>query len=121
MPFGPLMLECSSFNFLQRKPPVKLRRRLTLILHIVRFGMLSPDRPEHDRMAGAGVLVDLLGQTRREDMRLPPSTDARARAAALRLQDSPGKADRLTHIASEKRDRPSDAAAGLSTRNWPHA
>jgi methylphosphotriester-DNA--protein-cysteine methyltransferase len=34
-------------------------------------------------------------------MRLPLSTDARARAAALRLQDSPGKADSLTRIASE--------------------
>ncbi len=40
-----------------------------LILHIVQLGMLAPDRPEQNRMAG--VLVDLLGQARREGMRLP--------------------------------------------------
>jgi hypothetical protein len=53
-------------------------------------------------------------------MRLPLSTDARARAAALRLQDFPSKADSLTRIASES-GTSSDAAAGLSTRNWPHS
>jgi AraC-like DNA-binding protein len=70
-----------------------------LILHIVQLGMLSPDRPEQNRIAG--VLVDLLGQARREDMRLPLPTDARALTAALRLQDSPGEADSLTRLASE--------------------
>jgi AraC-like DNA-binding protein/quercetin dioxygenase-like cupin family protein len=69
-----------------------------LILHIVHLGMLSPDRPEHDRMAG--VLVDLLGQARREDMRLPLPGDARARAAALRLQEAPGEAGSLAGLAS---------------------
>ena len=34
-------------------------------------------------------------------LRLPLSTGARARAAALRLQDSPGNVDSLTRIASE--------------------
>jgi AraC-like DNA-binding protein len=70
-----------------------------LVLHIVRLGMLSPDQPEHDRMAG--VLVDLLGQARREDMHLPLPTDARARTAALRLQDAPGEAGSLTSLASD--------------------
>jgi AraC-like DNA-binding protein len=70
-----------------------------LILHIVHLGMLSPNQPDHDRMAG--VLMDLLGQARREDMRLPLPTDARALTAALRLQDSPGDADSLTRLASE--------------------
>jgi AraC-like DNA-binding protein len=70
-----------------------------LILHIAQLGMLSPNRPEQYRMAG--VLVDLLGQARREDMRLPLPTDARARKAALRLQESPGEADSLTKLALE--------------------
>lgn len=70
-----------------------------LILHIVRLGMLAPERPEHDRMAG--VLVDLLGQARREDLRLPLPGDPRARAAALRLQDAPGDANDLARLAVE--------------------
>ena len=70
-----------------------------LILHIVRLGMLAPDRPEHDRMAG--VLVDLLNQARREDLRLPLPSDPRARAAALRLQDAPGDGGGLARLATD--------------------
>ena len=70
-----------------------------LILHIVRVGMLAPVRPEHDRMAG--VLVDLLGQARREDLRLPLPNDPRARAAAGLLQNAPAVANDLTKLASD--------------------
>jgi AraC-like DNA-binding protein len=60
-----------------------------LILHIVRIGMLTPIRPEHDRMAG--VLIDLLAQARREDLHLPLPRDPRAYAVANRLQNTPGE------------------------------
>lgn len=70
-----------------------------LILHVVRLGMLAPDRPEHDRMAG--VLVDLLGKAKREDLRLPLPGDPRALAAALRLQDAPGDANDLARLAED--------------------
>ena len=68
-----------------------------LILHIVRIGMLSPDRPEQDRMAG--VLVDLLGQARREDLYLPLPRDARAAAVAHHLQRAPGEGGDLASLA----------------------
>lgn len=70
-----------------------------LILHIVRLGMLRPDRADHDRLAG--VLVDLLAQARREDLRLPLPSDPRARALALRLQAAPGDAAALARLARE--------------------
>ena len=70
-----------------------------LILHIVRLGMLAPARPEHDRMAG--VLVDLLGQARREDLCLPLPGDPRARAAALRLQEAPSDTNDLSRLAAD--------------------
>jgi AraC-like DNA-binding protein len=70
-----------------------------LILHIVRLGMLAADRPDHDRMAG--VLVDLLDQARRVDLRLPLPSDPRARAAALRLQDGPGHVGDLAGVAAD--------------------
>ncbi len=70
-----------------------------LILHIVRLGMLAPRRPEHDRLAG--VLVDLLGQARREDLSLPLPGDPRARTAALRLQHAPGEASDLARLAAD--------------------
>ncbi len=70
-----------------------------LILHIVRLGMLASDRPDHDRMAG--VLIDLLCAARREDLRLPLPGDARALAAALRLQDAPAEAGDLARLAAE--------------------
>jgi AraC-like DNA-binding protein len=69
-----------------------------LILHIVRLGMLAPARPDHDRMAG--VLVDLLGQARQEDLCLPLPGDPRARAAALRLQDDPNHTN-LSRLAAD--------------------
>ncbi len=68
-----------------------------LILHIVRIGMLAPARPEHDRMAG--VLIDLLGEARREDLCLPLPRDARAYALAHRLQQAPQDESDLTSLA----------------------
>ncbi len=70
-----------------------------MILHIVRLGMLAPARPEQDRMAG--VLVDLLGQARQEDLCLPLPADPRARAAALRLQDAPSDTNDLSRLAAD--------------------
>lgn len=70
-----------------------------LILHIVRLGMLRPDRPDHDRLAG--LLTDLLGAARREDLRLPLPRDPRARALAERLQDSPVEPHGLVRLAAE--------------------
>ena len=49
----------------------------------------------------AGVLVDLLGQARREDLRLPLPIDPRARTAALYLQGAPGGASDLAKLATE--------------------
>ena len=68
-----------------------------LILHIVRIGMLSPVRPEQNRVAG--VLVDLLAQARREDLYLPLPRDARAAALAHHLQHAPGDSGDLASLA----------------------
>jgi AraC-like DNA-binding protein len=68
-----------------------------LILHVVRIGMLAPDRPEHDRLSG--VLIDLIGQARREDLRLPLPADPRARAVAFQLQGAPEQIVDLSHLA----------------------
>jgi len=68
-----------------------------LILDVVRIGMLASDRPEHDRLAG--VLIDLIRQARREDLRLPIPADPRARAVALRLQGAPEQIVDLSHLA----------------------
>ena len=70
-----------------------------LILHIVRTGMLRPERPEHDRLAG--VLVDVLVQARREDLSLPLPNDPRAHAVAMRLQGAPSEAGGLSLLATE--------------------
>jgi len=76
-----------------------------LILHIVRIGMLTPVRPEHDRMAG--VLIDLIAEARQEDLRLPLPRDPRACALALRLQGAPDDHADLAALAH---------AAGASLR-----
>ena len=69
-----------------------------VILHIVRLGMLEAERPEHDRLTG--VLVDLLGEARREDLRLPLPADTRAHALALRLQETPSGTEALARLAA---------------------
>ncbi len=58
-----------------------------LVLHILRIGMLTPARPDHDRLAG--LLVDLLRAAPPQDLFLPLPQDARARALAAKLQASP--------------------------------
>jgi AraC-like DNA-binding protein len=62
-------------------------------------GMLTPDRPEHDRLAG--VLIDLLSRARREDLGLPLPADPRARLAAQRLQEAPASLKGLSLLAAE--------------------
>jgi AraC-like DNA-binding protein len=70
-----------------------------LILHVVGVGMLDPARPEHDRLAG--VLVDLIGEARPEDLFLPMPADPRAGALARRLQDAPEAAESLKAMAAQ--------------------
>jgi AraC-like DNA-binding protein len=68
-----------------------------LILHIVRLGMLTAKQPAQARMIG--MLIDLMVQARREDLRLLLPNDARARAAALRLQNAPTDVNDLASLA----------------------
>jgi AraC-like DNA-binding protein len=70
-----------------------------LILHIVAIGMLAPERPAHDRMAG--MLVDLLGEARHEDLSLPLPTDPRGHAAAACLLHAPSEAGGLARLAAK--------------------
>jgi AraC-like DNA-binding protein len=76
-----------------------------LILHILRIGMLSPARPDHDRLAG--LLIDLLGLAPRQALSLPLPRDARALALARLIQDHPGDRRGLAALA---------IAAGASLR-----
>jgi AraC-like DNA-binding protein len=68
-----------------------------LILHILRLGMLSPARPEQDRLAG--VLADLLGAARAQDLWLPLPRDARARALADQIHARPEDPRDLADLA----------------------
>jgi AraC-like DNA-binding protein len=76
-----------------------------LILHILRLGMLSPERPEQDRLAG--LLVDLLRTARAQDLFLPLPRDRRARTAADLIHAQPEHARDLAVLAQ---------AAGASLR-----
>ncbi|UAL12160.1 AraC family transcriptional regulator [Caulobacter segnis] len=76
-----------------------------LILHILSVGMLTPDRPEHDRLAG--LLVDLLLAARTEDLALPLPRDPRALRLAEAWRESPADARDLAEAAR---------AAGASLR-----
>ncbi len=58
-----------------------------LIVHVVSIGMLDPQRPEHDRLAG--VLMDLVCESREMDLMLPLPRDARAAKLAQQLRASP--------------------------------
>jgi AraC-like DNA-binding protein len=84
-----------------------------LIFHILAIGMLAPDRPDHDRLAG--LLIDLLLQARPEDVRLPLPTDARARRLADHIQSEPADARELSALSGF-------AGASLRTmqRLFPH-
>ncbi len=68
-----------------------------LILHILRVGMLSSGRPEHDRIAG--LLIDLLLEARPQDLALPLPQDPRALRLAEHLQAHPGDDDDLCTLA----------------------
>ena len=76
-----------------------------LILHILKVGMLDPQIPEHERLAG--LLVDLAAAAPAEDLALPLPRDRRARALADRLQAAPDERADLANLAK---------AAGASLR-----
>ncbi|PIC01361.1 helix-turn-helix transcriptional regulator [Caulobacter sp. X] len=93
-----------------------------LILHILAIGMLAPDRPEHDRLAG--LLVDLLISARREDLSLPLPRDARALRVAEIWRRDPADGRALADIAREAGaslrtlQRLFPAETGLSLEAW---
>lgn len=68
-----------------------------LILHILTIGMLAPERPEHDRIAG--LLIDLMLSARHEDLMLPLPRDARALRLAERWSQMPGETRDLADMA----------------------
>ena len=70
-----------------------------LILHILGIGMLSPERPEHDRLAG--LLIDLLREARAQDLSLPLPRDRRALGLAVLLQERPDDARGLADLTRE--------------------
>ncbi len=76
-----------------------------LILHILGHGMLDPQLPAHDRIAG--ILVDLINAAPPIDLMLPLPTDARARRLAEHFQTHPDDCTGLPQLA---------AAAGASVR-----
>ena len=93
-----------------------------LILHILSIGMLAPDRPPHDRLAG--LLVDLLLDARAEDLSLPLPRDPRALRAAQVWRRDPADARPLPEIAREAGaslrtlQRLFPAETGLSLEAW---
>ncbi|WP_395443125.1 AraC family transcriptional regulator [Caulobacter sp. UC70_42] len=70
-----------------------------LILHVLTVGMLNPDKPHHDRLAG--LLIDLILQARPEDLALPLPRDPRALRLAETWRDHPADARGLSQIARE--------------------
>jgi AraC-like DNA-binding protein len=84
-----------------------------LILHILAIGMLAPDRPEHDRLAG--LLIDLLLAAKQLDLSLPLPRDPRAlRLAALLRQEGEDGRD-LAELA-----RMTGASLRTLQRLFPH-
>ena len=77
-----------------------------LILHILSYPTLHPERPEEARLAG--LVVDLLLAARRTDLALPLPADRRGRALAARLQAAPAEVASLAELAR-------DAGASLRT------
>jgi AraC-like DNA-binding protein len=70
-----------------------------LILHVVGIGMLMPQLPQHDRLAG--LLVDLLCQARNEDLMLPLPQSRRAAKLAEIVLRVPGDERDLPALANE--------------------
>jgi AraC-like DNA-binding protein/quercetin dioxygenase-like cupin family protein len=77
-----------------------------LILEIVRLGMLAPDNPHHERLAG--LLIDLLARSATAPLVLPLPADPRARLLADHILDDPGAQEPLDRAARE-------TGAGLRT------
>lgn len=70
-----------------------------LILHILKVGMLTPERPEHDRLAG--LLIDLMLEAHPQDLRLPLPRDRRALAVAVHIQARPDDDSGLAALARQ--------------------
>jgi AraC-like DNA-binding protein len=70
-----------------------------LILHILKIGMLTPERPDQDRLAG--LLIDLLLDARPQDLSLPLPRDRRALGLAVLLQERPDDDRGLAILAGE--------------------
>lgn len=68
-----------------------------LILHILDIGMLTPERPEHDCIAG--LLIDLLRQAAVQDLSLPLPIDARSRRLADHVRSHPADGRDLVDLA----------------------
>jgi AraC-like DNA-binding protein len=92
-----------------------------LIAHIVSIGMLSPGRPQHDRLAG--FLVDLLVDCRPHDVSLPLPRDPRAKRMADEVQGNPCTRDlrdlaRLTGASLRTLQRVFPRETGLTLEAW---
>jgi AraC-like DNA-binding protein len=69
-----------------------------LIVHIATIGMLDPQRPDHDRLAG--VLMDLIASARGDDLWLPLPADSRAQRLAEHLRAQPSDRTDLESLAA---------------------
>jgi len=69
-----------------------------LIMHITGIGMLDPQRPEHDKLAG--VLMDLINASREIDLMLPLPRDPRALKLANHLRSSPADKQGLDSLVT---------------------
>ena len=69
-----------------------------LVLHILALGMLDPEKPAHDRLAG--VLMDLIAAAPGVDLALPLPRDPRALRLAMRLRADPGERADLETLAA---------------------
>lgn len=93
-----------------------------VILHVLKVGMLAPDRPEHARLAG--FLVDRLAAARPQDLELPLPADRRARALCDAVQAAPDDRRSLAELAREAGaslrtlQRLFPAETGLSLEAW---
>lgn len=70
-----------------------------LIFHILRIGMLAPERRDHDRLAG--LLVDLVLAAEQENLMLPLPRDPRALRLAEHWQQHPDDDRDMMELAKE--------------------
>jgi len=92
-----------------------------LIVHIVGIGMLAPARPEHDRLAG--LLIDLLVDSKPHDVSLPLPSDARGKRMADEVQRNPCARDlselaQLTGASLRTLQRVFPRETGMTLEAW---